>query len=110
MKLFRVVLLGVASCMPLGAQTVGPLSDIQAPSNSEATRGARVKEIGTAWWIRNRGLLAEESLRVAGHFSVARPVKDFAERGDVVWEVRVVHLSGGPTGVLWINEKTSKVL
>jgi hypothetical protein len=72
---------------------------------------SEIGEIGLAWWVKNRGLLAEESLRVAGSFAVVRPMGQFAGRGDRVWEVRIIHLrTGGPTGILWIHDQTEQVL
>ena len=87
-----------------------PTPDIKAPSNSDADSVKVIQEIGTKWWLKNRGMLAEESLSVKGYFSIGRPIKDFADRGDTVWEVRVLYIEGQPTGVLWINEKNQKVI
>jgi hypothetical protein len=87
------------------------LPDLKSPAASEEKRVSEIREIGLSWWLKNRGLLAEESFKVAGYFSVARPIADFAARDDRVWEVRVLHLhTRGPTGILWINDKTEKVI
>jgi hypothetical protein len=87
-----------------------PILDLKAPSISDADRVKVIHDIGDEWWFRNRGRLAEERLSVKGYFSVVRPIKDFADRGDTVWEVRILHSLGPPTGVLWINEKNQKVI
>jgi hypothetical protein len=89
--------------------TTGP--DLKSPAASDEKRVSEIREISLAWWLKNRGLLAEESFKVAGYFSVARPIANFAIRDDRVWEVRVLHIhTGGPTGIIWINDKTEKVI
>ncbi len=102
-------------CLLLGvcahAAEVMPAPDLEAPAASDEKRVSEIKTIGLQWWVRNRGLLAEESLEVAGYFSVARPIASFAARDDRVWEVRVRHLhTRGPTGIVWINDTTEKVI
>jgi hypothetical protein len=102
-----VLLFGIAA----NAADLTPVPDLESPSANDQTRVSEIREIGFRWWFKNRGLLAEESFRVAGYFSVTRPIAEFAARGDRVWEVRVVHLhTGGPSGVLWINDKTERVI
>ncbi len=93
------------------AAELTPVPDLKSPSANDQKRVSEIREIGFKWWFKNRGLLAEESFRVAGYFPVTRPIAEFAARDDRVWEVRVVHLhTGGPSGVLWINDKTEKVI
>ena len=93
------------------AAELKPVSDLSSPAASDEKRASEIREISLKWWLKNRGLLAEESFNVAGYFSVARPITEFAARDDRVWEVRVVHLhTGGPSGVLWINDKTERVI
>lgn len=88
-----------------------PLPDLQPPSNVDKKHVSQIETIALQWWLKNRGLLAEESLRVAGYFSVARPIAKFAARDDRVWEIRVIYMhTGGPSGILWINDRTSKVI
>jgi hypothetical protein len=85
--------------------------DLISPAAGDEKRISEIGKIGVAWWVGNRGRLAEESFRVAGYFAVARPIAQFAIRDDRVWEVRVLHLhSGAPTGILWINDRTEKVI
>ncbi len=88
-----------------------PVPDLKSPAASDEKRISEIRKISLEWWLKHRGLLAEESFRVAGYFSVARPIAKFAARDDRVWEVRVLHLhTGGPTGIVWINDKTEKVI
>lgn len=88
-----------------------PEPDLKSPVADDGKRVSEISKIGRDWWVRNRGLLAEESVKVAGYFSVARPIAQFATRDDRIWEVRVLHLhTGAPTGILWINNETEKVI
>ncbi len=101
------LLLGVV----VQAAELTPSPDLKSPGASDEKRESEITKICLEWWLKNRGLLAEESFKVAGYFSVARPIAKFAARDDRVWEVRVLHLhTGGPTGILWINDKTEKVI
>ncbi len=93
------------------AAELTPMPDLKAPESAEDQSVAAVRDFAVGWWMRNQGLLAEESFRVAGHFQVVRPIPGFAARDDRVWEVRVIHMhTGGPSGILWINDKTKKVI
>jgi hypothetical protein len=93
------------------AAELAPAPDLRSPAASEGKRVSEITKIGLAWWVKNRGLLAEESLKVAGFFFVVRPIAQFAARDDRIWEVRIVHLhTRGPIGILWINDKTEKVI
>lgn len=106
---FLFALLGADS--PAYGSELKPLPDLQPPAGVDQKQLARIEDLGREWWQKNRGLLAEESLKLAGYFSVARPLANFAERNDRVWEIRVVHMhSGGPTGILWVNEKSGQVV
>ncbi len=85
--------------------------DLKSPAAGHEKRVSEIRQIGVEWWLKNRGVLAEEAFKVAGYFSVARPIAQFASRDDRVWEVRILSLhTGGPTGILWINDKTEKVI
>jgi hypothetical protein len=92
------------------AAELKPMPDLTTPSRGDEKRVAAIRELGTQWWLHSRGLLAEESVRVVGYFRVSRPIPRFAEREDRAWEVRIIHLEGAPTGVLWINDKTQNVI
>jgi hypothetical protein len=93
------------------AAELQPVPDLTPPSAADEKRATEIRKLALRWWVAHRGLLAEESLRVAGHFQVVRPISGFAVRGDRVWEVRVVHLHGGtPSGVLWINDRTEELI
>jgi hypothetical protein len=105
--LILFLLLGIAT----NAAEMRALPDLKSPAANEEKRVSQIEKIGLEWWLKNRGLTAEEALRVAGYFSVARPIAEFAARDDRVWEVRVIHLhTGGPSGILWINDRTGKVI
>jgi hypothetical protein len=93
------------------AAELKPLADLKAVTAVDKERSAQVEDLALKWWMKNRGMLAEESLTVAGYFSVVRPIANFAERNDRIWEVRVIHMhAGGPTGVLWVNDRTGSVM
>jgi hypothetical protein len=105
--LILFLLLGIAT----NAAEMRALPDLKSPAANEEKRVSQIKKIGLEWWLKNRGLAAEEALRVAGYFSVPRPIAEFGARDDRVWEVRVIHLhTGGPSGILWINDRTGKVI
>jgi hypothetical protein len=92
---------------PYGQQ----IPDLKIPTPAEATIGKELAQVGETWWLKNRGLLAEESPRTAGYFYAFRSIRGFANRGDRIWEVRMIYLGTRcPTGVLWVNEKTKQVL
>jgi hypothetical protein len=111
MKCWRSLLIAPALFTFLHAEPLGqPIPDLKAPLIADAARTKKIEHIGIRWLLKNRGLLAEESASVKGYFSVARPIKGFADRNDVVWEVRIDYIEGQPTGILWINEKTQKVI
>ena len=110
MKLYAIVigwvLLAFAS---LGAE-MKPAPDLKPPSGGDERRVAEIHKIGMRWWLEHRGLLAEETVRVVGSFQAIRGIPRFAEGGDRVWEVRIVHLRGAPTGVLWVSDRNQKVM
>jgi hypothetical protein len=110
MKRYAFVIAWILLGLTATAAELKPKPDLTAPSTGDEKRVAEIREVGTRWWMQSRGLLAEESVRVVGYFRVIRPIPQFAERDDRVWEVRIIHLEGAPTGVLWINDKTQKVM
>ncbi len=104
---FAILLL----CTFLRAEPMGhPIHDLEAPLSSDAGRVRHVEDIGIGWWLKNRGLLAEETVKVKGYFSVVRPIKGFANQNDIVWEVRIAIMGVRPTGILWVNENNEKVM
>ena len=108
-----LVLIGYISNVKPDHQAVElmPVPGLKAPAASDAKRVSEIREIGLDWWLKNRGVLAEESFKVVGYFFVARPIAKFANRNDRLWEVRVLHLhTGAPTGIMWINDKTEEVI
>lgn len=106
---FLVVLLCIA--LPAHSAELEPLPDLKSPTAKDKERVSQINQIGTQWWLKHRGLLAEESLRVVGYFSVARPIADFANKNDRVWEVRIVYMyTGVPAGILWVNDKNGQVI
>lgn len=70
---------------------------------------AIAEEMALQYWFTGHGLLAEEGLGVTGLFRIGRDIKDFASRGEWVWEVRVTHHGVGLDGVMWINAHTKKI-
>lgn len=60
--------------------------------------------------FRHWQFLAEESPNVAGSYKTARAIPGFSQKGDLIWEVRIIHLVQAPTGILWINDRTKEAL
>ena len=111
MKLIPRIFVFLILFSTLYADELKPIPDLKKPTDSDAQRVSEITKIGQDWWLRHRGLLAEESFRIVGYFTVARSTKDFADVKDTVWEIRVIYLhTHVPTGVLWINERTKKVI
>ena len=54
--------------------------------------------------------LAEEAPKVAGTFKTMRAIPNFSQRGDLIWEVRIIHMLNTPSGILWINDRTKEVI
>jgi hypothetical protein len=66
--------------------------------------------LATQRWLRDPGLLAQESLVVTGLFFTGREIKGLASGGQWVWEVRVLHMGGQVDGVIWVNAHTRQAL
>ena len=66
--------------------------------------------IALQYWFKNHGLLAEEGIGATGLFRIGRDIKDFAARGEWVWEIRVIQHGLSLDGVIWINAHTKKIL
>lgn len=62
-----------------------------------------------AYWVREQGLLAEESTHVSGLYRIGRDIPGLATRGQWVWEVRVLHFDGGIDGLIWINAHSKEM-
>jgi hypothetical protein len=89
------------------AQTqLKPIPDLKPAS--EYTKD-KIEEIGRLAY-HHWQFLAEEAPRVSGSFKTIRPIQGFSEKGDLIWEVRIIHLTQVPTGILWINDRTKDVL
>ncbi len=107
MLLIMVLVVGIAA----EAGELKPLPDLKPPSGIDQKQLSRIETIGLDWWLKNRGLLAEESLTITGYFSTARPIAQFSAHGDRIWEARINYTpTASPTGILWINDRTGKVL
>jgi len=66
--------------------------------------------LADAAWFHDRGLLAEESLKVRALFRVGRDMPGFASKSDWVWEVRVEHLLAGFDGIVLVNAQTAEIM
>ena len=77
-----------------------PASDYPAEKIDEISRLA----------FRHWQFLAEESAKVVGTFKTIRSIPSFSQSGDLIWEVRIIHLTQIPTGVLWVNDRTKDVI
>jgi hypothetical protein len=88
---------------------IDPIPGLTAPSASDALKVRKIQNLALGWWMRNKRILANETLYVVGYFSIFRPIKDFAATKDTIWEVRV-NASFVPSGVVWVNENNSKVI
>ena len=72
---------------------------------------AEASNLATEYWFKHRGgVLAEESFPPQCAFYLAVPIEGFADEGDRIWEVSVMHITGIRTGLLWINSRTKKII
>jgi hypothetical protein len=67
------------------------------------------EDMALQYWVKNHGLLAEEGVGATGLFRIGRDIKDFATRGEWIWEIRVIHHGLSLDGVIWINAHTKKI-
>ena len=55
------------------------------------------------------GLLAEEGASVVALVRVGVEISGFAQRGDLIWVVRIVHMWHGVTQEMWISSTTGAI-
>ena len=88
-----------------------PVTGLVTPASSDGPRAKSMESIGFEWWHHHRGFEDREQMPHAeGYFTVIRPMKGFAQAGDVVWELRVILGPFALSGILWINERTHQVI
>lgn len=68
------------------------------------------EDMALQYWFKNHGLLAEEGVGATGLFRIGRDIKEFATRGEWVWEIRVIQHGLSLDGLIWINAHTKKIL
>lgn len=79
-------------------------------SASETTeREQNIRKVALEFWLRERGLLAEERIEIVREFDAPRPITGFTEKGERIVEVCVMHISNAPSGILWLHEKSGAV-
>jgi hypothetical protein len=55
------------------------------------------------------GLLADEGAQVTGLIRLGVDVADFADRGDLVWVVRITGIGRGVTQEVWVSSTTAAI-
>jgi len=85
---------------------IKPIPDLKPVSDYPSEKIDEISRMALKHWP----FLAEESPKVAGTFRTVRAIPDFSQKGDLIWEVRIVHMSQAPSGILWINDRTKGVL
>lgn len=79
---------------------------LQPATNLSQPKIKEIHQIVFSHWP----LLAEEAPKIAGSFKTVRPIPEFSDRGDLIWEVRIIHLVNTPSGIIWINDRTKKCI
>jgi hypothetical protein len=82
------------------------MTPLSHAKESEEKSEHTLTKSATEYWFRECGLLAEERVQLTRSFTAIRSIDGFAEVGDKLVEFQIIHLSGAPTGILWLNEKT----
>lgn len=110
MKTFTIIV-GLAMLCPLamGANSISTpliINDVNISTEAEARQIARdsyTEKMGTQ-------LMAEEGVRQIDVITIGYDVPKFAERGEVIWEVRIMAFFDRELrAILWINPRTEKV-
>lgn len=89
--------------------------DVSLGSHLDALRASRVPTaeeaiaVATRHTLASGGLLAEESVSVVGLLPLGVDWPGFADTGDLVWIVRIVHQSRGLTQELWVSAPQGEV-
>ena len=72
-------------------------------------REQQIRKRALEFWLLERGLLAEERIEITREFSAPRAIVGFAETGDRIVEIHILHISGAPSGILWLHEKSGAI-
>lgn len=67
------------------------------------------KHIALKSWIQHPGLLAEEQLIPDFKVTLDEEVEGLGKNGSIVWQVRVEHINGTISALIWINSESKKV-
>ena len=110
-------LLLIGSFSHVHAQDINGLRSLNQPprppfelKGATVSTEARAKEIAGVEYFKNHGWLAEESSHVTGIVTLGIDLPEFANKGDQIWEVRVMKLLEGELrAVIWVHAKTEKV-
>jgi hypothetical protein len=76
-------------------------------SKLPTTKKAESAAIG--YKMTHGGLLAEERPCVIGLIQIGKDVKDLAQKGDLIWVVRIVDLTRRATDEMWVSSTTGVV-
>lgn len=66
------------------------------------------KRIALALWLHNPGLLAEETLTPDLKIKLDEEIDNLGPIGSTVWQVRVEHLNGTISALIWIHSESKK--
>ena len=109
-SMIMVIFLAMCGIVSMGKDLASPPLQIEGtklPTQSDAKRvafEAYVKKM-------NLEILAEEGVREReiAIVTLGYDVRDFAAKGERIWEVRVLTIEGRLRSIVWINPNTEKV-
>ena len=102
------------SCMAAGVLVMGDNMDL-SPLSIEGTKIAsetEAKNLARVSYVKKMGtqLMAEEGVHQVTIVTLGYNIPDFAQRGEKIWEVRVMSFFGRELrSIIWINPRTEKV-
>ena len=82
---------------------------LQGLASSRVPTVERAEHAAIRYKLASGGVLAEEATAVVALLRIGVDVPSFANKGDLVWVVRVSHMVWGVTQELWISSTTSEV-
>ena len=85
-------------------QRIRTVLDASKVPNADSAR-----DIAIRFMLAHGGLRAEEGPKVVGLLRSGRDLPPFANRGDLVWVVRISHMWLGVTQEMWIGSASGEV-
>jgi predicted TIM-barrel fold metal-dependent hydrolase len=82
---------------------------LETLAQSKVPTAAQAEGVALGTKLRSGGVLAEEGARVVGLLRLGVDVADFAAGGDLVWVVRIEHMTRGVTQEVWVSTTTGAV-